>query len=60
MMHTTIDAPAKCNRSPNRFLQVEGNIATEIHPRLCDVYGENIISDSAGFFRKDELVSTKK
>ena len=44
-MATTMEAPANCEiRSMIRFLQAAGQNATEIHRRLCIVYGENVIS----------------
>lgn len=47
-MFATIQTSAKCEiRSVIRFLQAEGNTAAEIHRRVCAVYGENIMSDSA-------------
>ena len=45
-MAATINSPAKCElRSVIRFLQAEGNSATEIHRRMCQVYGEGLMSD---------------
>jgi len=45
-MAATINSPAKCElRSVIRFLQAEGNSAAEIHRRMCQVYGEGLMSD---------------
>ena len=45
-MDTIIAAPASCEvRAVIRFLHT-GQIAAEIHRRLCRVYGDNVMSDS--------------
>lgn len=45
-MDAIIEAPAKCEvRAVIRFLQAEGHSAAEIHRRMCQVYGENFMSD---------------
>lgn len=47
-MAATLDAPAKCElRSVIRFLQAEGCSAAEIHRRMSNVYGNNVMSDGS-------------
>ena len=46
-MVTIIAVAASCKvRGVIRFLHPEGQIAAEIHRRLCRVYGDNFMSDS--------------
>jgi cytochrome c-type biogenesis protein CcmH/NrfF len=46
-MDTINAAPASCEvRAVIRFLHAEGQSATEIHRRLCRVYGDTVMSDS--------------
>ncbi len=45
-MAVSIDSPAKSEFwSAIRFLQAEGNSASEIHRRMIRVYGDNFMSD---------------
>jgi hypothetical protein len=45
-MDTVIPAPSSCKvHAAIRFLHA-GQIAAEIHRRLCRVYGDNVISDN--------------
>lgn len=47
-MSTLIDSPASCEiRAVIRFLHAKGISAAEIHRQLCQVYGENIITEAA-------------
>ena len=47
-MATTIEIPFNCEiQSVIRFLQAEGYSAAEIHQRLCNVYGDNVLSDGS-------------
>jgi hypothetical protein len=46
-MDTIIAVPASCKvRAMICFLHAEGQSMTEIHRRLCRVYGDNVMSDS--------------
>jgi hypothetical protein len=47
-MDTIIAAPTSCKvRAVICFLHTEGQIATEIHRRLCRVDADNMMSDSS-------------
>lgn len=47
-MSSIIESPAKCEvRSVIRFLHAKKLNAAEIHRQICEVYGPNIMSDSA-------------
>jgi hypothetical protein len=46
-MDTITAAPANCElRAVIRLFHAEGQIAAEVHRRLCSVYGDNVMSDS--------------
>jgi hypothetical protein len=42
MMSPAIDKPARCKI---RFLHAKNMSAAEIHHELCDVYGQNLMSE---------------
>jgi hypothetical protein len=52
-MDAIIAAPASCKvRAAIRFLHAEGQSATEIHRRLCRVYGDNVMSETVNKLRR--------
>jgi len=52
-MDTIIAAPTSCKvRAVICFLRAEGQSATEIHRRLCRVYGDNVMSETVNKLRR--------
>ncbi|KAG8239104.1 hypothetical protein J437_LFUL011713 [Ladona fulva] len=46
-MFKTINSPAACEvRSVIRFLSARNLSAAEIHPQICEVYGDTVMSES--------------